>query len=177
VRTTSTAQKRGGRKKCAACASPDQVDIDHALVAGASIRKLSRRYDISRTALTAHKRNHVSPALVAVREERGRAFAVNTVERLETLFETGSAILSAARESHNAALALAALREIRATVELIARVTGELDERPQVTVNLQQTAEWIQVQAVVVKFVDEKLGPKEAAELSRRLRVLDGART
>jgi len=41
-------------------------------------------------------------------------------------------------------------------------------------VNLQQTYEWLRIQTVVLRFVDERLGPKDAEELSRRLRVLDG---
>ena len=174
MRTTSSPVKRGGRGRCAACQSDKQAEIDEALVRGVSLRSLARRYDISRNALAAHKLNHVSPALLAVRQERVAAGASTTVDRLEALFETGQSILDAAKKSGNAALGLSAMRELRGTIELMARVTGELDERPQVTVNLQQSAEWIRVQMVVVKFVEERLSAKDAYELSRRLRVLDG---
>lgn len=177
MRTTDSPSKRGGRNRCAACQSDKQTEIDEALVRGVSLRSLARRYDISRNALAAHKRNHVSPALAVIRQERITTEGAATIDRLEVLFQEAQAILAAARKSNNAALGLAAIRELRGVIELTARITGELDERPQVTVNLQQSAEWIQVQAVVVKFVDERLGPKDAAELSRRLRVLDGGQT
>ncbi len=79
----------------------------------------------------------------------------------------------AARRNGNIGAALSA---IRASVELLrlkARVTGELDARPQVTVNIQQTQEWMRVRAVILTFVYERLGPRDADELSRRLRILD----
>lgn len=169
------AEDRGGRGKCKACNHPKQDEINEQLVRSVSLRRLEKRYGISHQALADHKRNHLSPALVALTKEgRLQGSAKSILVHLEDLRDQTDAILEASRKSGNVQQALGAIRTCLGLLELIAKITGELDERPQVTVNLQQTQEWIRVQTVVLKFVDEKLTQKDAAELSRRLRVLDG---
>ena len=61
---------------------------------------------------------------------------------------------------------------MRATYELIAKITGELAERASVTVNLQTTHEWIAIQQVVLEFVARE----RRKEFSRRLLLLDGGK-
>jgi hypothetical protein len=46
-------------------------------------------------------------------------------------------------------MSLAAIRELRGLVELIARLTGELDDRPVATVNIVASAEWIEVRTAL----------------------------
>jgi len=41
-------------------------------------------------------------------------------------------------------------------------VTGELDERPQVTINIQQTQEWLAIQQVVLDFILTRVGRSSA---------------
>jgi hypothetical protein len=166
-----TSAQRGGHGKCAACALPDQRALNEQLVAGASLRALAKRYGISRPALTHHKRAHVSPALVAVKEQRLARGARTIVDRLERLLLRTEAILDAAYAARNGKLALVAIRELRSTLELVARLTGELDQRPAVTVNLQTSPEWARVRAVVMEFVP----PERRAEMARRLQLLGKA--
>ena len=46
---------------------------------------------------------------------------------------------------------LAAIRELRSLLELVAKVTGELDERPQVQVlNVTTDPAWLQVRGAVM---------------------------
>ena len=45
---------------------------------------------------------------------------------------------------------MAAVRELRGLVELLAKITGELDERPSVTVNLTASPEWQHLQGVIL---------------------------
>ena len=170
------AEDRGGRGKCKACNHPKQDQINEQLVRGVSLRRLEKRFGISHQALADHKRNHLSPALVSLtKEARLEGSARSILDNLEELRTETERILEATRRSGNVQQALSAIRSCVQVLELIAKITGELDERPQVTVNLQQTQEWIKVQAVVLKFVDEKLTAKDSAELSRRLRLLESA--
>ncbi|HXN01426.1 MAG TPA: hypothetical protein VN973_05995 [Candidatus Dormibacteraeota bacterium] len=169
--------RRGGQGNCAVCHSPDQDAINEQLVRGVALNRLEKRLGISRRALRNHKLNHITPALVALRQERIADGVRKVSDRIEDLIGLADSILTAARAGGNPFMALKAIREQRANFELLARVTGELDERAQVTVNLQSTQEWIRIQTVVVKFVTERLSEKDAAELSRRLKVLDGGRT
>jgi hypothetical protein len=178
-RTAKPGHHGGGRygKNCLACKLPDdqQAQLNEALVGRVPLLRLEKRWGISRTALRAHRATHITPALVALRTERIAGGVRKVADRVEDLIVLTDAILVASRANGNAYMGLKGVREQRANFELLARVTGELDERAQVVVNLQQTTEWLQVQTVVLKFVHERLGPKDREELSRRLRLLDGA--
>src|SRR5438093_90386 len=46
------------------------------------------------------------------------------------------------KRSKNASQGLGAIREARACIELQARLTGKLDERPHITINIMATDEW-----------------------------------
>jgi hypothetical protein len=61
-----------------------------------------------------------------------------------------------------------ALRELGLRYDLL--LIGELDERPQVTVNIQQTAAFIAVRSVIFEALEDY--PEVRAEISRKLRVL-----
>ncbi len=167
----------GGSGNCIACSLPpeDQRRLNDDLVRGVPLYRLAKQWNINRGALRSHKERHVSPAETVLTVARTKDSPV--IDQAEELVRRADAMYESARVSGNIVLGLKALGHQREALVLLARLRGELDERAQVTVNLQQSAEWIQVQAVVLKFVDEKLGAKDAAELSRRLKVLDGGRT
>jgi len=92
-------------------------------------------------AIQRHRVAHLSPAVVSVlaqREERG---AVRIVDRLEVLVTKVSALVDQAESSGASGVMLAAAREVRAGLELLARLTGELDEKPVTTVNVLASPE------------------------------------
>ena len=72
------------------------------------------------------------------------------VAQLGALLARARAILDAAERSGKPATALAAIKESRAILETVARVTGELDTHPQVTVNVLGSPEWIEIQRVIL---------------------------
>ena len=170
-----TAGARGGRGKCLACNHPEQDAINRALVLGRpSLRVLAKRYGIGKTSLAEHKANHLTPALITLNQERNLLSGRKVLDELVDLQEHTKAILDAARRSRNMQQALAAISQARQNVELIAKITGELDERPQVTVNLHQTQEWIELRTVIFEVLAPY--PDARARLSNRLRLLEGGR-
>ena len=58
------------------------------------------------------------------------------------------AILEAAEETSEHRIALSAIREARSNLELLAKLLGELDDRPQV--NILISPEWLELRAVIV---------------------------
>lgn len=101
--------------------------------------------------------------------------ARSILDDLERAWKETKLIREAARRSGNVGQALSAIRTALSVLELQARITGELDYRPRVTVNLVETREWLQVRVIVLAFVEETLGEKQRNELDRRLRVVEGA--
>jgi hypothetical protein len=58
------------------------------------------------------------------------------------------AILEAAEASEQHRTALSAIREARGNLELLAKLLGELDDRP--TVNVLISPEWLELRTVIV---------------------------
>jgi len=167
---------RGGRGRCRACNSPDQDAINNALRLGRpSLRILEKRYGISKTSLAEHKTNHLSPALITLTSSERRPDGSTrgpVREQLEDLVDHTAAILLAARKSRNMQQALGAIGRATTLLELLAKISGELDERPQVTVNIQQTQEWIQLREVIFEVIHPY--PEVERRLIHRLKVLEG---
>lgn len=91
------------------------------------------------------------------------AGAQKAVDRAEELYVKASAILEGAEQEGQGALALSAIKELRATVELLAKLTGELDERPQVNVlNVSSSPEWLAIQQAML----ESLAPFPEARIA-----------
>lgn len=146
--------------RCTVCAHKDRKAIDEALIMGRSLRDVARQHGPSKDALTRH-RDHISPALARIVEKRRTEGGPRSaLDRLEDLYERASRVLDAAEQGGQGAQALSAIAQLRGIVDTLARVTGELDERPTVNVlNLQTSSEWLSLRATVL----DALGPHPAA--------------
>lgn len=160
---------KGGRGRCAACAHSDQATINSELAAGISFRSLAARFGISRPALKAHKERHLSPALVALHKVAG---ADSVLAQLRDLVGRARRFLETAEVMGNSSQGLAAIRELRETLLVVARATGELEPVRGVTaIDIQRSQEWIQVRTIVLEFVPAA----RRVEFSNRLLLLDQA--
>ncbi|HEY3715133.1 MAG TPA: hypothetical protein VGL39_11455 [Jatrophihabitantaceae bacterium] len=162
---------------CSICSHAERQTIDEALVGAVPYRDIAGRHGVTPSSLTRHRKGHLSPAIVAVQAERNRDAAVSVADRVDGLYDRASAILLAAESGKQAGLSLAAIRELRALCELLARLTGELDERPQtLVVNLQTSPEWLDVRtkilAALAVFPDARAAVVAALEPGRR--VIEG---
>ncbi|GAA2092599.1 hypothetical protein [Brevibacterium salitolerans] len=153
----------GAVNRCSACRHPDREGLDRELAGGLTLRAAAEKYDLSKDAVARHKRDHLSKALRAVQERRETAGAQKAVDRAEELYAKASGILERAEEEQDGKLSLAAIKELRSVVELLAKLTGELDERPQVNVlNLNANPEWLSMQGAML----EALAPYPDARIA-----------
>jgi hypothetical protein len=76
------------------------------------------------------------------------AEADNLLEQVQDLQRSTLDILAEAEKSKQYRTALSAIREARSNLELLAKLLGELDERP--VVNLHISPEWLELRAVIV---------------------------
>jgi hypothetical protein len=128
--------------KCTICSSDEREQIDQQLLAGVPLRQIASRFNRSKDAVRRHRVAHVSAHLAAVvAEQRARVGPATALDRVEELIERVTCVLDAAEQDGQAKLILDAAREIRALVELLARINGELREAPQLVV-LEATPEW-----------------------------------
>lgn len=130
--------------RCKVCTHEQRGLIDQDIAGGMNNSQAAAKWGLSRDGVRRHKQAHLSPALKGVLTRRETAGAVRALDRLEDLYAKASSILDAATADAKPSLSLAAIRELKGLTELLARITGELDERPQVQVlNVVADPEWI----------------------------------
>ena len=124
--------RHGGAGTCSVCALPkeQQDQLNGELAKRVPFLRLAKRWGISRTALRAHKANHFPKALVALRTERIAAGVRKVADRVEEVIVRDDAMYEAARAAVNMPLAIKANNSKADHLELLARITGELDDRP-----------------------------------------------
>ena len=135
-------------RACTVCEHPEREAIDRALVGGASNRSAASLYDVSEAAVRRHKSNHLPAKLVMAERAAEIAEADTLLEHVKGLQERAYAILEKAEKAGELRTALGAIREARGNLELLAKLLGELDERP--VVNLNVSPEWLELRAVIV---------------------------
>jgi hypothetical protein len=136
-------------RTCTVCAHPDREAIDRALVACEPFRNIAERFGTSATALFRHKAEHLPAALAKAQEAAEVASADDLVAQLRGLHAKTLGILAKAEKVGELRTALAAIREARGNLELLAELLHELDRRPQI--NLLLSPEWQRVRAVLVE--------------------------
>lgn len=137
---------------CKVCTHIERPEIDRQLASGDTNRGIGEKYGIGKDSVRRHRERHLAPALKSVSTRRETQGAVRASDRAEDLYQKASRILETAEEAGQGALALSAIKELRATVELLAKLSGELDDRPQVNiVNVQSSPEWLAIQAQMMQ--------------------------
>jgi len=147
---------------CTVCQHQDRDAINQALIDGQVVRTLATRYGLVATSLNRHKANHLPSALVAAQDAAEVAQADDLLSRLQRLLERAEkrqdyadglfARAVQAEDFRAGASALqagsSATREVRACIELLLEVEGEISRRPEVNITI--SAEWVEIRTVIL---------------------------
>jgi hypothetical protein len=144
-------------RSCTLCEHPDREAIDRHLVGDSSNLSVSALFGVSESAVRRHKANHLPAKLVMAQAAEEVAQADDLLGQVRDLHARTLAILEAAEEASQHRTALSAIREARSNLELLAKLLGELDERPQVNILISPT-----VQTAIIAA----LGPYPDARLA-----------
>jgi hypothetical protein len=144
-------------RSCTICEHPDREAIDRALVGDSSNLSISSLFGVSESAVRRHKANHLPAKLVMAQAAEEIAQADDLLGQMQDLQARTLAVLEAAESTNQHRTALSAIREARSNLELLAKLLGELDERPQVNVLISPT-----VQTAIIAA----LGPYPEARLA-----------
>lgn len=155
-------------RSCTVCSHPESVAINEALILEKRPnRRVASQYDVSEASVRRH-REHIPKLLVEAAQTEEIIDADNLLGDLRGIQERTLAILEAAEATHEHRTALSAIREARSNLELLARLLGELDDRPQVNVTL--SPEWLELRTTIITALE----PHQEARQSV-LRALDEA--
>jgi hypothetical protein len=121
-------------KPCSVCSHPELRGITSDLMARVPYRTIERKYSVSRSAIDRHVTHHVTKAFrqLAAAEQtlaESATIAEPVLAEMRKLNSRALRILADAEAAKDHPTALQAIRECRRNLELIAKLTGELDPR------------------------------------------------
>ena len=135
-------------RQCTICTHDDRPAIDQALVNSKPNRRIATQFGVSESAVRRHRAEHLSATLAQARASEDVAHADDLVSQLQALSQETLAIFREARQAKEHDLALRAIARAEKQIELLAKLLGELDERP--TINLVLSAEWVTVRTTLM---------------------------
>ena len=136
-------------RQCTVCTHEDKAGIDSALLGGGTLRNVAGQFsDVSISALDRHRKNHLAPSILAAQEVAEVAHADTLLEQVREYQSRVDRLVDKAEAGGDLRTALSGLRETRGYLELLAKLAGELDERPQVNVMFDQRAQQVILEAL-----------------------------
>ena len=112
--------------------------------------------------LVRHSDDHIPAALVKAQAATEAARADDLLAEVVDLRNKALGILKEAERANDWRTSIAAIREARGCVELLGKLAGQLREAP--TLNLFVTAEWREVQGLILSALDPNADPGLAVE-------------
>lgn len=161
---------------CRTCTSEDKAAIEALIVSGRSLSAVGRQFSMDRDALRRHRDRHMSMALTALRAEQGTAVQVEATarDRVEGLVSKLEALVNRTHDEKRESMLLGASRELRASIELLARLSGELRPENQTTVqvlNLSTSDEWVRTRMAILAALQRH--PDALADVTDALRRIE----
>jgi hypothetical protein len=138
-------------RPCSVCTHPDRAAIDAALVNRTSYRDISGQYRVSRSALSRHA-EHIPSRLTAASAAADVARADTLLGQVQSLRDRALSLLDRAERDGDLRAAIVALRETRNTVELLAKIAGELNDAP--TVNVVTSPDWCALRTTLLNALE-----------------------
>ncbi|MEE8408305.1 MAG: DUF3631 domain-containing protein [Myxococcota bacterium] len=137
---------------CTICSHAEREAIDKALVTGEALRAIARQWRVSKDALRRHRNSDIPAALAKATEAQEVGRADDLLAQVRSLQTKALSILDQAEAAGEHRTALVAIREARATVELIAKLVGELDDRQ--TINILVAPQWLSLRTAIVTALE-----------------------
>jgi len=157
-------------RACTICTHPNLEAINGALITCQAYRTVAQRFAASPDAVLRHKA-HLPIALVQAQQAVEVARADTLLDQVRQLQAKALAILDRAEEAGDLRTALLGIGQARSCLELLARLEGELDERP--VVNVLVSPQWLQVRSVVLEALEDH--PQARAAVAARLMAVEVA--
>jgi hypothetical protein len=143
-------------RPCSVCSHGARDAIDLELVGGDTFAAIAGRHGLHPDALKRHKANHITPAVIRLARRRAAdASAVSIMDRLEEVIDRANRLLDRAERKGSLVAGAQLLGQLRMTLETIAKITGELNERPVVNVlNVAASPEWIELRGRILAALE-----------------------
>lgn len=140
-------------RQCSVCLHDKRDAIDQALIRGTSYRNIMEQYNLSLGAVSRHYHNHLPETLRKAHAIKEVASADKLLARIEDLITEAEGLLEYGKSKKEGRDWKSGLQELRKCFELLARVSGVLDEQPQV--NIVTNPQWIQLRTQLIQILSD----------------------
>jgi hypothetical protein len=140
-------------RTCSVCVHPERALIDQALIAGQTNRFIAVQFSLSATAVQRHKDNHMPASMALASQAAEVARGDSLLDQVRCLQARALGILEKAEQANDLRMALMAIREARGTLELLARLQGELQDTTTVNV-LVASPEWLTLRGRILQAIE-----------------------
>jgi len=137
---------------CSICVHPHREEIDRDIVSGAPNRRIATQYGLSESAVRRHKAGHLPPTIAKAGEAIEVAHADTLLDQVHTLLDKARSLTDQAEEAGDLRIALQGIREVRGVLELLAKVTGELQAGP--VVGIIMSPEWTTLRTAILRALE-----------------------
>jgi hypothetical protein len=137
---------------CTVCSHDHSHEINVALVNNGGNRRIATQYGLSEAAVRRHRAEHIPQLLVEARHAKKAAEANDLLARVMFMVEKLEVWLDRAEKAYEYREVRAFAGEWRQQVELLAKLAGQLQQEG--TTNIHLSAEWLQIEAVIVSALD-----------------------
>src|SRR5215213_10836511 len=116
--------------------TPSREIIDSSLVRRLPYRNISKRFDVSQTALSRHLNDHLADYVQQALREYGTSKGIKVLNKLGNIVERLEVFLDKAEADEDGLGFRATAAELRKQLELISKLQGELTQKGATTVNI-----------------------------------------
>lgn len=140
---------------CTVCKNENRADIDMALLNNTPFRNIAGQFSLSVTALHRHKEKHIAGSLVKAKDAKEVSDADELLKEVRDLLTKAKALMKRAEDGKGVKVdeevrtALLGVREVRACLELLAKLRGQLNEGA--TVNILINPQWVTIRTVLMQ--------------------------
>ncbi len=117
--------------RCVICSHSKKLEIEKEIIRGTAHTKIAKIYGVSNLSVRNHTMNHLSRQLVKHKETRELLHSNNLLNEIEDLLEKSKSILEKAESEGKLNTALNAIRQTRATIELLCKLATYMKDVQQ----------------------------------------------
>ncbi len=139
-------------RDCNVCSHEDRNIIDQRLITGTPTRQIAAEFGLGRESVNRHKKNHLPAELLKSKKLAEITAADSLICRVEGLYDKALTLLNKAEVDGKWTAATGAIKEARSSLELIAKISGEL--KTGTTINLTYSPQWTELRQVLITTLE-----------------------
>jgi hypothetical protein len=110
---------------CKVCRHENVKEINKAIIEGATLQSLADKYGLHISSLSRHK-PHIADVIRSASVICDAQEGASVLQRIDDLLQRANLLLDKAEDSGDVKTALIAIREVRGTLELLGKASGQL---------------------------------------------------